>query len=171
MNLRDAQNFEGYILMEESVSELFSHCLPDEDTYELEYSLLFTKVLGYPQDGKAIFFDKKYLLEVKEDILYLFGQLKAAHDSSKKLYTFEDCIIDYRGKPWTLSEEVLFKLLYLGASPSIGAISPFVAPNHDVVPINIVPTYSLTDPKYLSFIKNYRKELVNKLENCDTTDV
>lgn len=170
MNLKDAQNYEGIILMEESVTELFNLSLPDETTNDPEYSILFTQALGYPQDGKAIFFDKKYLLEYKEDILYLFGQLKAAHDPSKKMFTFEDCIIDYTGKPWTLDLEILYKLLYLGASPSVRAISPFVAPNHDVAPLNITPTYSLNDRRYLSFIKTYRQELVNQLKNTESDD-
>lgn len=170
MNLKDAQNFEGSILMEESVLELFELCLPDENTTEPEYSILFTKILGYPQDGNSVFFDKNYLLEYKEDILYLFGQLKAAHDTSKKFYTFEDCIIDYKGRPWTTDQNTLMKFLYLGASPSIRAISPFVPPNHDVYPIDIVSTLSLQDPNYLSFIKQYRKELIKKVESREPAD-
>ena len=42
--------------------------------------------------------------------------------------------------------------------------------SNDVYPIDIVSTLSLQDPNYLSFIKQYRKELIKKVESREPAD-
>lgn len=168
MNLKRAQRYNGMILEDGSVNDLFNMCLADEDTKESESVCLFNKFLGYSEYGQFILLDKDYLLDNKEDILFLFGQLKAAHGEKKDLNTIEDLVIDYTGKPWTTDKTVLMKLLYLGVSQYVRAISPFVAPDHKVAFLNIKPTFSPEDPDYYPFIKEYRKQLVKEIESQES---
>lgn len=170
MDLKRAQKYNGLILNESTVIDLFNICISDEDTKTHDLVALFLKALGYSENGQIIALDKDYLLDNKEDILFLFGQLKAAHGEKKDFFSFEDLIIDYTGKPWTANQDTLMKLLYLGASQYVRAISPFVPPNHEVTPLNIEPTLSPEDPNFYPFIKEYRKKLVKKLESREPGD-
>ena len=164
MNLDEAKKFFGIELKERSVKALFRKCSPTEQSQHLETALLFTKVFGYHKDEEPIIFDTDKLIENKEYILYLFGQLREFHNNEEEILRLEDTALRYDGNLWTTDVEYIMKLLYLGVSPSVGAITPLKYPEHYAFKNpDILPTLFPLDPNFDSWIREYQKELIRKI--------
>lgn len=60
-------------------------------------------------------FDKDKLLENKDAIRYLLGQLHAVH-AGKKFMSLPYALMNYKGENWTDDNMALYALLYLGCA-------------------------------------------------------
>lgn len=171
MNLEDAKKFLGIELKERSVKALFRKCSPTDESKKLEQALLFTRAFGYPKDEDPIIFDTDKLKENKDYIHFLFGQLKEFHNTEGDILKLEDTILRYDGKIWTTDKELIMKLLYLGVSPSVQAITPLKYPNHFAFKNKeIIPTLAPLDPNYTSWFINYQKILIKNVEGQEPAD-
>lgn len=119
-------------LTESYVQELFDRCLATAETKEVVTSTLFPTAMGWDNSEKLIHFDRDKLSANKKHIEYLFGQLEEAHQEKRPNHlTVDDYNTLYTGKHWTTSLAPVLKLLYMGASSKIHAISPFWGPHID----------------------------------------
>lgn len=171
MNQQDIKNFLGIELKERSAKALFKKCIPSEETKRVEEALLFTKAFGYPKDQDPIYFDTDKLIENKEYIRFLFGQLKEFHNPNGNILKLEDSVYRYDGNIWTTDKETIMKLLYLGVSPSIQVISPLKYPDHYAYKsTSLEPTLTPSDPNYYSWLKEYKKTLIKNLGGQEPAD-
>ena len=142
--------FNPVALNEGNVQRLFNNCIANASTQEVVTSFLFPKAFGYDGSEKPIHFDKALLLKNKKSIEYLFGQLHRVHfpTGSYKM-TADDFNTTYQGIYWAGSTAALLKLLYLGATVEVLAISPFKADTStSVLSPSIKPTLSPNDPNF-----------------------
>lgn len=117
-------------------------------------------------------FDKKKILANKQAIEYLFGQLKALHGSSRKTnITIDDALTTYTGQIWTRNKTILMEFLHLGASPSIGVITPFKAKDNSTqLSSSLEPTLSPKDPNFAEWYKGYEAKMKKKSEGQEPFD-
>ncbi|MBQ7903633.1 MAG: hypothetical protein IJ362_07890 [Oscillospiraceae bacterium] len=137
-------------LNEATVQELFNRCIANASTQEVVTSFLFPKAFGYDGSEKPIRFDKALLLKNKKTIEYLFGQLHRVHfPAGSYKMTADDFNTTYQGIYWAGSTAALLKLLYLGATVEVRAITPFKADTStSVLSPSIKPTLSPKDPGF-----------------------
>lgn len=159
MSLRDKyakkieeQGFRPIDLNETNVQAVFHRCLATDNTpkEKVSRSILFSRTLGYkPEDEIVFFFDRDKLLANKQNIEYLFGQLKNAHEKTKCM-RMGDALYQYQGRMWTDNRAHMLELLYLGCTMETVLISPFDAKT-DATSLGIErlkPALSPKDPNF-----------------------
>ena len=165
--LAEAQLREKYAeweLNEANVQAIFHRCVATEDTPKGKETagILFSRTTGFSGgDVKIISFDREKLLENKKNIEYLFGQLKAVHDSNGNdvRLPLADLIKRYDGTRWTSDTDPLFKLGYLGVVPEISLVNPVLAKDRSTVVSGMVkPTLSPKDPAFPAWWEAHKGE-------------
>lgn len=148
-------------LNEDNIQEIFNKCIANATTKTTVTSSLFPTALGYERGSeKLIRFDKDLLLENKATIEYLFGQLHRVHNPNGSFkMSIDDFNTTYQNTHWTSDKAALLKLLYLGVTPEVLAISPFsAATSLSVITPQVKPTLSPKDPNFQAWWEDHKVE-------------
>lgn len=170
MGLRDKyakkieeQGFRPLELNEENVQVIFNRCLAKDGTPDDQCfgSILFSRIKGYGLDmERRVVFDKKKVIDNKQHIQYLYGQLKNIHMQDRNLQ-INDAFLTYSGKKWTVSRGTLLEFLYLGAiNDERPLMIPFDSKNNSTF-LNmqaLKPTLSPKDPNFPAWWEAHRAE-------------
>lgn len=100
--------FKPLDLNEETVQSIFKKCLSNgtpQPGVDL-CSTLFGVFGGYDKDYQNVHFNIKSIKENKQNIFYLFGQLKAVHEG-KKYITPEEGFTKYSNINWTSNNRII----------------------------------------------------------------
>ena len=162
-----SNQFKPQELSEGNVQAIFNRCLPTENTKEVITPTLFPVMLGYKKGTeKLIDFDKKSLLENRQNIEYLFGQLQEVHTLQKgRRVNIDDYNTTYMKQHWTRDKATLLKFLYLGVTSETLAISPFRAKDStSLISAEIKPTLSPKDPNFPAWWEDHKAEWSSKIE-------
>ena len=175
MGLRDKykskienQGFRPLTLSEENLKIIFDKCFAQSqvDGEDTTPSILFSRLFGFaPSDERIIYFDKKKMLENKQAITYLYGQLKNVHSKDRNL-KIGDAYLNYTGNEWTSDKSDLLKLLYLGAEQENHFISPIDEKTGSMVlAVSFLkPTLSPKDPNFPAWWEEHKAEWENPAE-------
>lgn len=153
--------FKAIDLNEGNIQTIFNRCLANAETKEMATSFLFPVALGYKQGSeKPIHFDKDRLLNNKKNIEYLFGQLHRVHNPNGTYkMSIDDYNTTYDNRHWTTDKATLLKLLYLGVTPEILTISPFMADTSlSIIAPAVKPTLSPKDPNFQTWWEEHKVE-------------
>ncbi len=148
-------------LNEGIVQEIFNRCLANKHTKQIATSALFPTALGYKSSSeKLIQFDKDLLIKNKKAIDFLFGQLHRVHNPNGSFkMSIDDFNTTYQNTHWTSDKSALLKLLYLGVTPEVLAISPFsAATSLSVITPQVKPTLSPEDPNFTEWWEEHKVE-------------
>lgn len=99
-NKKVIKSFTPIDLNEENVQTIFKRCLASDSTDEKQSSALFRARYGFESTSTPISFDRKKILENKDAIKYLYGQLHAIH-SGNFIFAPSDLVKKYSSLPWT----------------------------------------------------------------------
>lgn len=149
-------------LNEENVQAIFNRCLATNDTPKenIYVSILFSRMMGYkPEDEVRFYFDKTKLLANKQNIEYLYGQLKNFHSGNEKM-SVEEAFYNYSGGKWANSKTPVLELLYLGCNHETLLISPFYAKTNSTIVGygSMAPTLSPKDPNFQAWWEQHKAE-------------
>ena len=152
----------------EQINPLFKACLATENSKNIIRVVLFQKEQGFEQDSRAIFFDGDKINLAKPQLEYSLGQSKDAH--LKNTFTTTDTITDrYDGEKWTTSTPAILAYLHmLLAAELIAPVDPKTAKMH--FKTEIIPTYLLTDPQFVKWIKENEPKLSEKYYGKEPAD-
>lgn len=94
------------------VNGLFEECVATSSTSKdkTQPSILFPKEAGFTVDEQPIYFNKEKINDKKSIIRYLYGQLKAVHQSQSHKMTAEDCMTKYSGEAWTSDKRYSYEI-------------------------------------------------------------
>ena len=154
--------FEALDLNSLNVQSIFNECFAKSGTpiEKILQSILFSRTRGYSTDVESVLaFDKEKLLANKQNLAYLYGQLRNSHTKNHTL-TIEEAFISYSGHNWTSDKGVLLQLLYMGASKGISFIGPFDSKTSstDLSFYSIKPTLSPKDPNFPAWWEKHKTE-------------
>lgn len=146
-------------LNEGNVQAVFNRCKSKGYDTETLWSDVFRAELGYSDKETTVFFEKTAILQNKRTIQYLFGQLAGIHQKIKSL-SLNQFFQTYDNHKWTISEEALMKLLYLGGCNEINCIFPFSKKQGDISLISstLIPTLSPKDPAFPAWWEEHKGE-------------
>lgn len=99
-NKKVIKSFTPIELNEENVQTIFKRCLAGDSTVEKQSSALFRAQYGFENTSTPISFDRKKILDNKDTIKYLYGQLEAIH-SSNFVFAPSDLVKKYSSLSWT----------------------------------------------------------------------
>lgn len=148
-------------LNEGNVQAIFNRCLAKADSKGVSYASLFLTTHGYEVGAeKQIQFDTAALAKNKRTIEYLFGQIQEAHRTKRPNdLTLDDLNTTYLGNHWTDDKGTLLKFLYLGVSPEILCVSPFMKKTGTAIMAPAVtPTLSPKDPAFPAWWEAHKSE-------------
>lgn len=154
------KSFTPLELNEGNVQAIFNRCLAKQDTKDITYSTLFPTTHGYKtEDEIQIQFDTAELLNNRQNIEYLFGQLQEVHHKHNKRMSIDDYNTTYQEKHWTSDKSALLKFLYLGVNPKIVYITPFRAESStSILSPQVKPTLSPKDPNFPAWWEAHKAE-------------
>lgn len=145
------KNFEILSLNEVIINELYTKCLPFESTTMVKKAQLYKN-----NPNHSTSFDLEKIMENRNTIYYLAGQLLATHQQSKE-FILKSSIIKYNNKAWTKDMETLIHFLSLGIAAS--AITPIDDTTKAItLSQNTTPTLSPEDPNFTQWLKTEGKE-------------
>lgn len=146
-------------LNEGNVQAIFNRCLAtkDDSLEEISSSVLFQKDLGYDEDSKPVYFNKKKVEANKQNILYLLGQLRSVHNNDLKI-TSSESIYRYDNVKWTTDTVKLMELYHLGETTH--GIQPFTKKTNiaHIARLLIKPTLSPKDPNFPAWWEEHKSE-------------
>lgn len=145
-------------LNEGNVQAIFNRCLAtkDDDRDEFYGSVLFQRDLGYDEDSKPVYFNKKKVEQNKQNIFYLLGQLRSVHSSDSNI-TSAESVYKYDDVQWTDDTVTLMMLYHLGETTK--GILPFVKrSNTATIGLSIKPTLSPKDPNFPAWWEAHKAE-------------
>ena len=150
-------------LNETNVQAIFNRCIAKEGTPEDQCfnSILFSRLRGYSPDAERIVvFDREKMLANKNNIQYLYGQLKNVHAGNDTLQ-INEAFLTYSGTHWTTNKGVLLEFLYLGGTndehPLI-CIFDSKTNSTELNMNNITPTLSPKDPAFPAWWEAHKSE-------------
>lgn len=80
------EDFKPLELNEGNVQAIFNRCLAKSDSKDVVSTSIASSITGFSQSAvKSISFDKPSLLLNQQNIEYLYGQLKSAHITRKRI--------------------------------------------------------------------------------------
>ena len=105
--------------------------------------------------------DPKTVSDYSEYIDYMFGQIRAFHDTKSEFMGFKEGFINYLNDYWTEDYDTLLKLYALGIVN--GTIYPFAVNKRGIIITTkdalVIPTLDTDDPRYPELFENvYKKE-------------
>ena len=155
----ERKGFTPLELNEGNVQAIFNRCLATsiDSTSETSSSILFQLALGYEEDSKPVFFNKRRIELDKKNILYLLGQLKSTHDNKFRIEA-STTIYRYDNVKWTGDTVKLMELYHLGEQTR--GILPFVKQSN-TARINdtiVKPTLSPKDPNFPAWWEEHKHE-------------
>ncbi|MGM9947721.1 hypothetical protein [Floccifex sp.] len=103
-------------LNENNVFELFTKCLPDDNTQEMHLVAvqLMMAANGFEQIDNPIYLDKKKVMDQKDVIDSFFGQLYVTHFSKVNVVDINDVYKKFDGSYWAKQPSSILQLCYLG---------------------------------------------------------
>lgn len=152
------KSFTPLDLNEGNVQAIFNRCLAtkDDDIDNLSMSVLFQRDLGYDEDSKPVYFNKKKVEQNKQNIFYLLGQLRSVHSSDSNI-TSAESVYKYDDVQWTDDTVTLMMLYHLGETTK--GILPFVKrSNTATIGLSIKPTLSPKDPAFPAWWEAHKSE-------------
>ena len=156
--LAESNQFKPQELNEGNVQAIFNRCIAtkDDDLEELSRSVLFQRDLGYDEDSKPVYFNKKKVEQNKQSIFYLLGQLRSVHTSDSNI-TSAESVYKYDDVQWTDDTVTLMMLYHLGETTK--GILPFVKrSNTATIGLSITPTLSPKDPAFPAWWEAHKTE-------------
>ena len=145
-------------LNELNVQAIFHRCLAakDDDLDNLSMRVLFQRDLGYDEDSKPVYFNKKKVDQNKQNIFYLLGQLRSLHSSDSNI-TSAESVYKYDDVQWTDDTVTLMMLYQLGEITK--GILPFVKrSNTATIVLSITPTLSPKDTNFPAWWEAHKAE-------------
>ena len=134
-------------LNEDSVQAIFKQCLGSKQSENLFGLVLLEKKNGYPQESKKIIFDQEKILSNRDNIAYLFGQLRDVHTANGYISP-SSVTVKYDKNRWTQNKGIIFAFLHLGYA--VGLFDAFInkgdGSKAELSPI--CPTLSPQDPQF-----------------------
>ena len=150
-------------LTEANVQAIFNRCIAKEGTPEDQCfnSILFSRLRGYSPDAERIVvFDREKMLANKNNIQYLYGQLKNVHAGNDTLQ-INEAFLSYSGTHWTTNKGVLLEFLYLGAAVTDYQFVRIFDSKTNSTKLNtdiITPTLSPKDPAFPAWWEAHKSE-------------
>ena len=150
-------------LTEANVQAIFNRCIAREGTPEDQCfnSILFSRLRGYSPDAERIVvFDREKMLANKNNIQYLYGQLKNVHAGNDTLQ-INEAFLTYSGTHWTTNKGVLLEFLYLGAAVTDYQFVRIFDSKTNSTKLNtdiITPTLSPKDPAFPAWWEVHKGE-------------
>ena len=150
-------------LTEANVQAIFNRCIAKEGTPEDQCfnSILFSRLRGYSPDAERIVvFDREKMLANKNNIQYLYGQLKNVHAGNDTLQ-INEAFLTYSGTHWTTNKGVLLEFLYLGAAVTDYQFVRIFDSKTNSTKLNtdiITPTLSPKDPAFPAWWEAHKGE-------------
>ena len=152
------KSFTPLDLNEGEVQAIFNRCLATESCKDITVSSLYFSSLGYEKEDDGLLFDKKQILLNRQNIEYLYGQLKPIHIKQHML-KLDDFLQTYAGITWVRDNASLMQLLYLGSSDELTILNHFIAKyNGTTLNMNIKPTLSPKDPNFPAWWEEHKSE-------------
>lgn len=111
-----SETFKKLELTPLNVYKLMKECKKNEMTQNVIKSTFFSKTCG--KKAPILEFDKEKILENKDSIRYMFGQLHAVH-AKKATMIPSYGLLNYKEENWTDDNMALFSLYYLGTAASV----------------------------------------------------
>ena len=119
---------------------------------------LFSDIFVPRSELRTVFFYKNNILQNKQSIQYLFGQLAGVHEG-KQILTIDEFFKKYTGEQWTSDKSILMNFLYLGRCNKINCILPFNKKNNSaIIEQAIKPTLSPKDPNFPAWWEEHKSE-------------
>jgi len=161
-----SNDFEPENLDKNFINEIYEEALTDDKHPNLPVEVLKPDIVK--NRSGLVLLSPKTIIEYSEYIDYMFGQIKAFHDSTNPFMPFNNGFISYLNTYWTRDVDTILKLYALGIANN--SILPFgVAKNGVVITRkdpSVIPTLNTEDPKFDEwFEKVYKKEYKPKFTN------
>ena len=141
----------------ECLNLIFRNSLAQNASKSIIKVVLYPKAYGFTQDSKPIFFDESILNKNKQQIEFLFGQLKDVHDG-KMIITMNSAMQRYDGA-WTNNPNVVLALLHLGLAA--GLIEPYKKGVGAKLTHPIIPTLYTEDLNFGKWIRENEQKLLD----------
>ena len=124
-------------------------------------AIKITSLRGYSPDAERIVvFDREKMLANKNNIQYLYGQLKNVHAGNDTLQ-INEAFLSYSGTHWTTNKGVLLEFLYLGAAVTDYQFVRIFDSKTNSTKLNmnnITPTLSPKDPAFPAWWEAHKGE-------------
>ena len=153
------RNLDFLELNQKNVLALYEKCLiPKEDIGKNPDNEIRTKIFTVESCGKdspeVVFSAEKIDIE-GNNIEYLLGQLKVAHDGLSG-FTLPMGFINYKNQPWTKDNTTLIALYYLGVGSRILPIFRKIKGTNQIASTtnDVIPSYSQNDPNFFLLEKS-----------------
>ena len=141
-------------LNEGNVQAIFNRCVSKDYSSEK----LFSDIFVPRSELRTVFFYKNNILQNKQSIQYLFGQLAGVHEG-KQILSIDEFFKKYTGEQWTFDKSFLMNFLYLGRCNEINCILPFNKKNDSsIIEQAIKPTLSPKDPNFPAWWEAHKAE-------------
>ncbi len=156
---RMSYEFDPIDLDPDFIDDIYKEAINDKGHVSKPVEVLSSEVV---QNGSGVIkLSVGKIIEYSEYIDYMFGQIRAFHDTSKKTMSFREGFIDYMDGYWTEDLDTIMKFYALGIAND--SIYPFVlSPNGIIVTAKdnlVIPTLNTEDPRFDEwFEKVYKKQ-------------
>ena len=140
------------------IDEIYEEALTDKKHVHVPVEVLGPHLVKN-RTGEVIL-NMDAIEKYSEYIDYMFGQIRAFHDTSKRYMAFQEGYIDYMNGYWTEDTDTILKFYAIGIAN--GSILPFdrskngilVAPKDSFV----IPTLNTEDPRFPEWFENVYKK-------------
>lgn len=158
-NIRMSYEFAPMDLDPDFIDDIYEEAINDKGYLSKPVEVLRPGVVQ--KRSGVIEISVRKIIQYSEYIDYMFGQIRAFHDPSKKTMSFKEGFIDYMNGYWTEEPDTIMKFYALGIAND--SIYPFVlSPNGIIVTgkdNGVIPTLNTDDPGFDEwFEKVYKKQ-------------
>ncbi len=154
-----SHNFKPEDLDETFIDEIYEDCLTDEKHISVPVEVLRPDMVK--NRSGVVRLDPFKVSEYSEYIDYMFGQIRAFHDTHAEFMSFREGFINYLNNYWTEDMDTILKLYALGIVN--GSIYPFAVNRRGIIitakDMLMIPTLDTFDPKFPEWFETvYKKE-------------
>ncbi|MCD7734094.1 MAG: hypothetical protein LUH48_02980 [Clostridiales bacterium] len=152
--------FRPIDLNERNVHKIFEECLATKNSKKYIKSVLQPASWGNDKDSDPIIFDSEKLRANINNVIYLYGQLRAIHidintiNTSRKSYC--NSMLNYKNVLWTTNKGILMQFFHLGVATNI--IYPFGKEENSGFRYAVPPTLSPNDPNFPEWWAKHKSE-------------
>ena len=135
---------------------IYNDCQPNSESKNYLRVILQQQADGFQNASSPIFFDKDKVSKHRNDIFYLYGQLRSVHREMPFLYVV-DSIRKYDDTIWTDNQTSALLLLHLGMATM--ASSRMAPPTRSMyLSRDLRPTLSPKDPNFPAWWELHKSE-------------
>ncbi len=147
------------------IDGIYGECLTDERNISVPVEVLRPDMVK--NRSGVVRLNPFKVSEYSEYIDYMFGQIRAFHDTNTEFMGFQEGFINYLNDYWTEDMDTLLKLYALGIVN--GSIYPFAVNRRGITitakDMLMIPTLDTDDPKFPEWFETvYKKEYRPRLK-------